>query len=348
MKVRGTILFFLTIFWSVLTIAEQRIDSEKDRCQVPYGVLDSRPEPEGPATQVKVGLFLLDIMELHDALQQYRIHFRIQEQWRDLRLTTNAEGKSLAGCNVPLDHIWHPHITFINNVALRKQHGDLVRIGQNGQVTYIQRYIGTMSSRFDLKDFPLDTQQLSILAVSLYGPNELSIVKDPGNSGWLKDFSLAGWSFSDGSVETGVYRLERLNRELSKIVFSIKAKRISTYYVWKIMVPIGLIVMMASAVFWIDPKQVGPQLGVATATIFTLVAFQLGLGQLLPKVSYLTRMDLFLLFSTILIFLVLAEVLWTSHFANSGRLESSRNIDRRARMIYPLLFALCVFIPFWM
>ena len=325
MKVRGTILFFLTIFWSVLAIAEQRIDSEKARCQVPYNILDSRPEPEGTVTIVKVGLFVIDLMEINDAKQQFRIHFRIQEQWRDPRLIKNPEGKLLAGCEIPLNRIWHPHITFANNVALTKQRAGLARIGQNGQINYIQRYIGSMSSRFDLKDFPLDTQQLSIVAISLYGPKELTIVKDPDNSGWLKDFSITGWSFFEGKVETGVYRLEMLTRDHSKIVFSIKAERDSTYYVWKIMVPIGLIVMMASAVFWVDPTQVGPQLGVATATIFTLVAFQLGLGPLLPKVSYLTRMDLFLLFSTILIFLVLAEVLWTSHFANTGRIEIARN-----------------------
>ena len=347
MKVRGTILFFLTMFWSVLAMAEPWADSEKDRCQVPYGVLDSRPEPEDAVTKVKVGLFVLDIMEVKDALQQYRIHFRIQEQWQDSRLKKNAEGKSLAGCDVPLDNIWHPHLAFINNVRLIKQLGDLVRIGQNGQVTYIQRYIGTMSSRFNLQDFPLDTQHLSIIATSIYGPRELSIIKDQDNSGRLKDFSLDGWSITGERVETGVYRIEPLKRDLSKIVFSIKAERMSAYYVWKIMVPISLIVMMASTVFWIDPKQMGPQLGVATATIFTLVAFQLGLGRLLPKVPYLTRMDLFLLFSTVLIFLVLAEVLWTCHLANTGYIERAKTVDRRARMIYPLIFALCVLIPFW-
>lgn len=347
MKAYGAVLLVLITFWHVTAIAEERTESEKTRCQVPYGVLDSRPGLEGKPTEVKVGLFLIDIMELDDALQQYRVHFRTQEKWHDPRLKTNADGKSLAGCDVPLDRIWHSHITFINNVSLQKQLGDLVRIGQNGQATYIQRYIGTVSSRFNLKDFPLDTQKLSVIAVSPYGSKELTIFKDPDNSGWLNDFSLAGWSFSEGSVVKGVYRLEKLKRELSKIVFSIKAERKSAYYVWKIIVPIGLIVMMASAVFWIDPTQIGPQLGVATATIFTLVAFQLGLGQLLPKVSYLTRMDLFLLSSTTLIFLVLAEVLLTSNLANTGRIELARSLDSRARMIYPLLFALCVIVPFY-
>ena len=62
--------------------------------------------------------------------------------------------------------------------------------------------------------------------------------------------------------------------------------------------------------------------------------------QLFPRVSYLTRIDLFLLGATVLVFLALGEAVLTSRIAR-GRLGSkAQSIDRHARWVYALLFFL--------
>ena len=57
--------------------------------------------------------------------------------------------------------------------------------------------------------------------------------------------------------------------------------------------------------------QIGAQIGISTATIFTLVAFRFSLGHLTPQVSYFTRLDKFVLLSTILVFIALAGAVAT-------------------------------------
>jgi len=111
--------------------------------------------------------------------------------------------------------------------------------------------------------------------------------------------------------------------------------------------PLGLIVFMAWTVFWIDPKHLAPQIGVSTATVFTLIAFQLGLGRFLPRVSYLTRADKFLLGATGLVFLALGEAIMTSKLADSDREKLSRRIDLWSRWTYPALFALLLIFTLW-
>ena len=97
---------------------------------------------------------------------------------------------------------------------------------------------------------------------------------------------------------------------------------------------------MAWTVFWVDPENVGPQLGISTASVLTLIAFQFSLVRMLPRVSYLTRIDLFLLGATVLVFLALGGSVLTSKFARAGELAKAQKIDRHARWAYTLLFAI--------
>ena len=99
---------------------------------------------------------------------------------------------------------------------------------------------------------------------------------------------------------------------------------------------------MAGTVFWIDPSEMAAQLGISTASVLTLIAFQFSLGHLLPRISYLTRADKFVLGSTILVFLALAEATITGRIAKSGRQELSLKIDRWSRLIYNVLFVVII------
>jgi len=124
--------------------------------------------------------------------------------------------------------------------------------------------------------------------------------------------------------------------------FFLDAKRQSVFFVTKVIVPLCLIVFMAGTVFWVDPENIGPQLGISTASVLTLIAFQFSLVRMLPPVSYLTRIDEFMLGATILVFMALAEAIYTSRITKDGRLEDARRTDAWARAVYAILFVLIV------
>ncbi len=125
---------------------------------------------------------------------------------------------------------------------------------------------------------------------------------------------------------------------MPRLELSLLAKRNAGFHFWKVLVPLAMIVAMAWAVFWIDPEQLAPQMGVSTASVLTLIAFQFSLGYLLPRVSYLTRADRFVLGASTLVFLALAEAILSSRLAAAGRIELALRMDRHSRWIYPVLF----------
>ena len=116
--------------------------------------------------------------------------------------------------------------------------------------------------------------------------------------------------------------------------------RIPSYYLWNIFAPLILIVFMAWTVFWIDPNHFAPQVTVSTASALTLIAFLLTTRRLLPQVEYLTRADVIILGSVVLVFFALGEAVLTYNLSYKGRQMAARAIDRWARVIYVGFFGI--------
>ncbi len=121
-------------------------------------------------------------------------------------------------------------------------------------------------------------------------------------------------------------------------MISFEGERRAGYYLIKVILPLILIVAMSWVVFWIDPSEGGSQIGVALTTMLTLIAYRFAVGSELPNIPYLTRMDYFLLASTVLVFATLIEVVITSHYARSGRIQQAHRIDLWARWMFPAVF----------
>lgn len=122
------------------------------------------------------------------------------------------------------------------------------------------------------------------------------------------------------------------------IVF--EAERKSGYFVVKVIIPLILIVMMSWLVFWIDPKEAGTQISVGITSMLTLIAYRFAVDTSLPRVSYLTRLDYFILAGTFLVFSSLIEVMATSSLAKKDRYERALTIDYYSRLLFPLAFLL--------
>ena len=118
--------------------------------------------------------------------------------------------------------------------------------------------------------------------------------------------------------------------------------------VGKAFVSVAIIVFMSWVVFWLGPTNVGPRLSVAVTSMLTPVAYRFLLGQLLPPVSYLTRLDYFLLGSTFLVFATLIQVAMTSTMAEGDRADRAITLNRSSRWIFPTAFALLFVWSFWL
>ena len=157
---------------------------------------------------------------------------------------------------------------------------------------------------------------------------------------------FADWTVTPGETAIDTLFFKPTGRYFSRFTYTVRANRHVGFYFWKVLFPLSLIVFMSWTVFWIDPQLATSQISVAVTTMLTLIAYRFAVGSELPNIHYLTRMDEFLMGSTVLVFASLLVVVVTSSLANRDQLERSRRIDRRSRWLFPLAFLLLSFHAF--
>lgn len=121
---------------------------------------------------------------------------------------------------------------------------------------------------------------------------------------------------------------------------NINVRRQPTYYILKVIIPLCLIVIMSWLPRWIDPEQVGTNIGVSTSAFLTLVAYLFAITVLLPRVSYITRMDRFILLSTLTVFAGLIQTVFNTVLIRRKNGQRAERIDWWSRLVYPLLLVL--------
>jgi hypothetical protein len=112
------------------------------------------------------------------------------------------------------------------------------------------------------------------------------------------------------------------------------------------MVPLVLIVLMAWVAFLISIKEVGTRMTIGATSMLTIVAYRFIVGINLPKVSYLTKLDLLILASTLLVFLSLLLLTFDSMLASAGKLKSANRLNLWSRWGLLIFFILILLIFF--
>ena len=329
----------------LLTIPGSASADEEPDCSIATRLTKARPNPDGPPTPVRVAIRLIDIGDINEVAQEFTVDFFVLIRWQDPRLSAASRGSSLDECTVRFSDIWHPFLDIINQREIDTHYDDLVEISADGSVTYLQRFSGTLASPLDLHDFPFDRQTVSIqLASPAYGPDEIDIIIDESLTSRRVGMPPDGWQIVDVTTELSTERFAAVNINVVRLEHKVIVDRLPGYYVWNVFVPLILIVFMAWTVFWIDPGHFAPQIGVSTTAALTLIAFLLSTRQLLPRIEYLTRADVVVLGSAVLVFFALGEAVTTSNLAAHGRNGVARAIDRWSRVLYVIVFAVMLLV----
>ena len=308
-----------------------------------YAFEVSAADPASKRTSVEVGVYVIDISEVQEREQSVVADFAVIATWHQDELA-DPDAPELR--RVPLSEVDSPRLFILNGRKLGEKFERFAEIDRSGRVLHRQRYQGTLSTPMHLEDFPLDVQTFDIVIGTLDHRNR-TLVADASRSGSMKSFTVAGWMIRPEKLQAGKQLAPDGRHHYSTLTAVYTGKRNGLFFAWKLFIPLGLIVCMAYAVFWLDPTVLGPQIGIATSTVFTLIAYNFALSTILPPISYLTRADLYLMGCMLLVFGALGEAVVTGVLAtNESQLARARRIDVIARFVYPVLFVVIIAIAF--
>ena len=306
-----------------------------------------RPSRWGEPTYVKVRLYVIDVDEVNSANQNFSASVYYEARWDNPLLQHAGPG--------PLSRrttdVWTPRLVIANQQQAWSAFPSFVEVSPEGEVVLRQKVWGWFSQPLDLRNFPLDRQTLTI-HVAGAGLLESDVKLVPleqaqgRRSGIHKGFSLPDFDVIGWKAESRPYIPFEGEVGVPGYILEIQVERRPSYFIWKIIFPLCLIVIMSWIPRWLDPKESSTSIGISTTAFLTLVAYLFAITVLLPKVSYLTRMDDFILLSTLLVFLGLIQTVISTYLINFGHMAQVERINKLSRMVYPLLLLIVLAVSF--
>ncbi len=257
--------------------------------------------------------------------------------------------------------LFDPSIDFFNRIdkpEVENHMADWVDIFSDGTIDQRLKDTATFHiPKFDFRKFPFDSQQLSIELWSEYPstlvelePNEpymaayaQSGIYDPVDN--LK-MTIDGWNIDGISYETYEY-LDNDGLPYKGFLFYIDVTRLTSYYLYKIILPIIFILCISWSVFWVRGSQLDAKVNVTIVCLLSLIAYNFIIDEDLPKLSYLTFLDSFILLSYF--YTGIATILCVSSYARKHETgEEISRLDKHAQWFGPvsyfgILFGLLIY-----
>lgn len=294
------------------------------------------PSPENEPIVVHVALVILDVDEISDNDQNFTVNLFGRFRWTDPRLAHDGPGN----ISRKLEEVWNPRLLFLNIQRTWSYLPKVVEIKPSGEVLHRIHLWGNFSQPLNLRNYPFDRHLFKIPIVAGYATDKLIVRVDPETIPYVAEkLSVADWDISNFHGESKELKLSS-HYTHNSVVYSFEGVRRSENIIIKVIIPLILIVLMSWTVFWIDPQQSGSQLAMSMTSVLTLIAYHIALGSKLPEIPYMTRLDVFVFGSTIIVFVSLIEVVITSRLSTNDRLNRARKIDMICKWLFPIVFTL--------
>jgi len=155
---------------------------------------------------------------------------------------------------------------------------------------------------FNLKTFPFDKQKLTI-----YLKNDIGDINDYRSlvTGYTMrralEFkntnSIQGWNIINAKTQYQISYNENQKSFNDGIMLEFEIERKSRYYIYKIILPILLILTVCWSAVWINPKEIESRLTITIVCLLSLIAYNFVIDSDMPKLEYLTIMDYVILVS---------------------------------------------------
>jgi hypothetical protein len=300
-------------------------------------------------TLIHIGLYVAEITKIEPKDNTFTIEGYLDLRWQDERLThmgvmTGHPAHFMEhAAEKVVEHIWWPDVTFTNGVGREVIENQELIVKSDGTVEYKQKFQQRLEVNFDLTKFPFDKQKLVVEIESFSWPSKLvKFVKWDTKTGFSTKYEIPAWHTEDMKVSVEDVEEEREHKSFSQFKATIEVERNTQYYLWKIMLPLIVIMTISWCVFWVDHENIGNRMEILLAVLLTWVAYQFIISQDLPKLGYLTYLDyLFLLsFFFITSVFVQAVIVYVLLTRGGQSKERAERINNHCKWAYPTAYFL--------
>ncbi|KAL7064401.1 hypothetical protein AAHC03_04528 [Spirometra sp. Aus1] len=250
--------------------------------------------------QVYLCVIFLKIGEIDTIKEQYAADVLIKAKWRD------ADMDAAGSLEYDWLHNWTPKLYIENTIGeTREQLHQMIALNEFGHAFLVEkrRVSGVFLENLELNHFPFDVQDLTITVASNLPSSEIRLLNDPDEPHRINKQSFVDeqewYLYKHIDSEQHELANEYIENASVRPALSVKcrAARRPAYFIWNIFLVTFLICSLSLVTFAVDRSQPQSRLQLTFTLVLTLVAFKFVVNQCLPKISYLTYLDKYIISS---------------------------------------------------
>jgi len=312
-----------------------------------------RPIIEEPI-EVNISLLIDQITDIDQRNENYTVVGYLLFEWLDPEFAYNTDSCKCNEIDYTREQFFHyvkennldwPKFIILNQQGRRFIQEDNFRVYPDGEVKYFERFTVTLQAPdFNFRRFPFDPQKfffriLSLNSVDFYvykASKELpSLGKHLGEEEWVID-----------DYHT-VIKTKSFTKNYSEYILQFDAKRHIDYYMFRIFLPLLLIIIVSWGTFFM--KDYSNRIAISVSNLLIFVAFNFSIGSDLPRLGYMTFMD-GIVFAAFFItaFTVLVNVFFR-RLEITENMELAQFLNGYLTFIYPIIYLaalLCLIFAF--
>ena len=293
--------------------------------------------------KVQVGLRVHQITSINQKEENFSAVATLIIQYHEPALALDSgsesnprmyEGPKFIQLMAEKELLW-PAVSFYNAQGRIAYQNRLVAVDSAGNVTYFARLTATFQAPdFDFRDFPFDTQRFNIILDSVLPLHRVIFTELEGFSNIGDTLGEEEWIL--GNAQTELTEHDELSFKSTRFIFSFEGIRHLNYYIVRIFVPTIIIILVSWFTFFL--KDYGKRIDIASGNLLLFIAFSFTIANDLPRLGYLTLMDLFLLATFIITGLVVLANVMMKRLQRIERNNLINRIDTIGILGYPLFY----------
>lgn len=301
------------------------------------------------ANPLSVGFRLQQITAVDQKAENFSAVATLKMVWKDPKLAFSPEDchctqKSFNQKNFDTfiqetGERW-PDFTFYNQQGNRWIQNQIVDIQPDGSATYLERFSTTFQAPdFNFKKFPFDEQQFFIRMDGIFSEDIYTFQDDPLFTEMGSQLGEEEWYITDSSVAISSEKSSTANLT-SRYSFGFTARRHLSFYLLRIFVPIGVVIVVSWFAFFL--KDFGKRVDVASANLLLFIAFNFTISDDLPRLGYITFLDAILISTFVISAFVVVFNVVLKRLEVSGKSEQANRLDTPMIWLYPLSYVLAI------
>lgn len=301
-----------------------------------WAAINSSPPSKGPVV-VNIALFVDDISNINQENEIVELEMQLYLNWVDKRLAFKETPENSiqiyrnGAAEDKLKEIWVPPFNFEQSRGTLNTKGRELIITPHGEVTLVERVNGQIESRFDMRKYPFDKQNI-VIRVTQFPFSESNIV-------YKNENKFQGFSSYAHLPEWVLLSHESKVTDHGKVYdFTVHYAHNYKFHIFRVFIPLFVITVLSWIVVWLPKEMLINRLQFVLTTLLATLIFEWVIFKDIPHVSYPTFFGEVLFFGFMMLGLTII-VLVMDHYLEQPLASS---VLYHLRWFIPLFFFLVV------